>query len=155
MSLYREVGRGRAPALVAVGLVALLVGLAAGFLAGRAAAPDPSLADAVEKVQRDARPVADALDLVPIKYGQAVRNGEVVAETEYDAAKAAVERAREGFARLRDDLAALDPEQARRAGGHLDELAALVERRAPASEVEQAADQARAAVRAAARLERS
>ena len=152
MSLYREVGRGRAPTLVAVCVVALVAGLVAGFLAGRASAPDPSVADALEQVQREARPVADSLDLVPIEYAQAVRDGEVVAETEYEAAEAAVERARDGFAGVHEDLAALAPDEARRAGDSLEELAALVERRAPAREVERAADEARAAVRDAARL---
>lgn len=143
MSLYRQTGRRRRFALAALG-VGVAAGLLIGFFAGRATTgSSPSLGRAVTELRQRARRATDAVELVTIEYRQAVRDGRVVAATEYAAAQRDVETARERIAQLRPDLDALAPADARRASEQLDALAALVRRRAPASAVERQADRAR------------
>jgi hypothetical protein len=139
MSLYREAGRRRR------WLVPLVIGLAAGlvigFGAGRASTDSsPSLERAVAELGQRARKATDALELLTIEYRQAVREGRVVAPTEYAAAQHDVETARDRLAELRPDLDALAPADAQRASEQLDALAALVRRRGPATVVERQAN---------------
>jgi hypothetical protein len=142
MSLYRETsGRSaRTVALVVLGAVALL---AIGFALGRATAPTPSLESQLEELRQDARPAADALELVAIHYG-------ATNETTREAASAQLDRARASFEAIEDDLALVDPEQTHAARAAIEELSSLVASGAPTAEVERAAADAEAAVRAAA-----
>lgn len=151
MSLYREAGRRGRWVPVAIGL-ALAAGFLAGFLAGRAGDDRPSLPSALERLQRELRPVVEALELAPIEYRQAVRGGRIAAPTEYAAAKEDVGRARDAFAKARADLAALAPEGARRAEAELAQLAALVGRRAEAGAVTAQAGRTERTIKAGARL---
>lgn len=151
MSLYREAGRPRWEALLAGALVALAVGGLAGFLVGAAQEAEPSLAAALSQLRGEVRPVTDSLDLLPIEYGQGVRGGRIVAPTEYEAASASLERAHGAFTGARADLAALDPHRTREAELQLEQLAALVERRAPLERVASAARRTQATINAAAR----
>ena len=140
MSLYRQVGRGSgwlAASLVA----ALLVGFGLGFAVSRATMEEPTLADAVADVQADAGPTADALELVAIHY-----------QSSPDAARDQLDRARDSFAEVEPDLRLLAPEEAVEASQAIERVESLVEGSAAASEVEQASESARAAVRSAARL---
>jgi hypothetical protein len=140
MSLYRQVGRGRgwlAAALVG----ALLVGFGLGFAVSRATTEEPTLTDAVADVQAEAGTTADALELVAIHY-----------ETSREAASEQLDRARESFAEVQPDLRLLAPEEAAAASEAIERVESLVAGNAPASEVERAAESARAAVRRAARL---
>lgn len=136
---------------VAIGL-AFAAGFVGGFLAGRAGGSRPSLASALEHLQRELRPAGDALELVPIEYRQAVRGGQIVAPTEYAAAKEDLDRAQDAFASARADLAALAPEEAGRAAAELGQLAALLERRAAPGTVATQARRAERTISAAARL---
>jgi hypothetical protein len=140
MSLYRQVGRPSGWLAAAV-LGALVVGFVIGFAASRATADEPTFADAVEELQADAGPTADALELVAIHY-----------EASKDAARGQLERARESFAELEPELRLLSPEDTAAAATAIERVATLVEQGAPAAEVEAAADDARAAVRRAARV---
>jgi hypothetical protein len=109
VSLYRQAG-GRGPAALAgVLIVGLLIGGVAGFLAGRGTAEEPSAAEVVAAARADLRPVAAGLELVPIEYEGAVRGGEVVARTEYEATQGAVARASADLAAAAEDLRAIDP----------------------------------------------
>jgi hypothetical protein len=140
MSLYRQAGR-RGGWLAASVVVALLVGFALGFGVSRATSDEPTLEDAIADVQRDAGPAADALELVAIHY-----------ETTAAAAREQLRRARELFEDVRPELQLLSPDATDDAAAAIAELTDLVERSAAAAQVERAAEEARAAVRRAARL---
>lgn len=146
MSLYREASRRRRlPLLVAA--AALAVGVPTGFGIGRATAPEPTVADALERVRAELRTARDALELLAIEYPQAVSDGRVTAPTEYDAALADLRRARDAFERARDDLAAITPAAAARVDRLLADVAALVDRKAPAAQVAARAREAEQALR--------
>jgi hypothetical protein len=151
MSLYREARRRRLWLPVAVAGLAVLA-LVAGVVIGRSTAPERSLRDAVENVQENARTASDALELVTIEYREAVANGEIAAETEYEAAQDGIERAHEAFEGIRDELAVLDPGETRRADEALEELERLVARRASPDDVDRVAAEAARSIRTAARL---
>jgi HAMP domain-containing protein len=142
MSLYRETsGRSaKTLALVALGAVALL---AIGFALGRATAPTPSLETQLAELRQDARPAADALELVAIHYG-------ATNDSTREAASSQLDRARASFEAIEDELALVDPEHTHAARAAIEELSSLVASDAPAAEVERAAADAEAAVRAAA-----
>jgi uncharacterized membrane-anchored protein YhcB (DUF1043 family) len=142
MSLYREPGRrGRATWLVVV--AALVVGVVAGLVLGRATASSPSLADQVGEVQEHARTVVDGFELVRTHYPR-----------DRGAARGQARRAQEEFADARSDLAALDPAAAAAAAAAVAEAARTTNRDASPAAVDAAARRAVAAVRAAARLGR-
>ncbi|MGH2956371.1 MAG: hypothetical protein ACRDL6_05180 [Solirubrobacterales bacterium] len=153
MSLYREAGRRGTTALLGGLLAGLLIGVLAGYLLGSAGGDEEaSLEDAVEQLQEDVTPALSELELVTIEYSEAVRGGEVVAETEYAASVDHVERARSTFEDASAELRTLSPDQLASAEQALAELATLVEQRAPAGEVKATAGQADAAIRGAARI---
>jgi hypothetical protein len=138
MSLYREpAGRSTKAVVGAVlGAIALLV---IGFAVGRATAPEPSLEGQLEDLRQEAREAGDGLELVAIHY-----------DATREAARAQLDRAEDSFARIEDELALVDPSGARAARAAITKLSSLVAASAAAAEVERAADDARAAVRAAA-----
>jgi protein subunit release factor A len=152
MSLYREVGRSR-PWIVATAVVgALAIGFGAGFATGRSTAPEPTLEDAVAGLQREIRGATDALELVTIEYEQAVVNGAVAAQSEYDAARADADRAQEIFTSHRDELALLSPDEIAATETALQTLTEQIEALAEPSEVTATAEDAMQALRSAARL---
>ena len=134
MSLYRVASRRGPLSVLLVPLGALVAGALIGLVIGRATAPERSLRDALAEPAENVAQARNALDVLTIEYPQAVSNGEVTAPTEYDAAVADVRRARDALASA-DDLEALDPDGYRRASEHLEDVAALVERKAPPAEV--------------------
>jgi hypothetical protein len=148
VSLYRQAGRAstRTVALAAAG--ALAAGLLAGFAIGRATEGEPSLADEVRELRTDLRPAREGVEQTAVEYGPAVRDGRVVAPTEYAAARASVARAREAIAAVRGDLRALDAGRAAAAERAVDTLAAAVEAKAAPRDVERLSRAAQAALRA-------
>jgi len=152
MSLYREAGGRRTAALLGGLLAGLLLGTLAGYLIGSAGGDEePSLEDAVEQLQEDVAPALSALELVSIEYSEAVRGGEVVAETEYQASLDHVQRARSALDGASADLELLSPGELATAEQSLDELSQLVEGTAPPMQVDAAVARADAAIRASAR----
>jgi hypothetical protein len=119
---------------------------------GRSTAPEPALEDAVATLQREVRGATDALELVTIEYEQAVVNGAVTAETEYDAARADADRAREIFTSHREELALLSPDEVAAAETALQQLGEQIEALADPDEVTATAEEAMQALRSAARL---
>jgi hypothetical protein len=148
MSLYRQAAGTRTSTLVVVGLVVLFAGAAAGFALGRGTAPEPTLSELADEVGEDIRPALSALELVTIEYPQAVREGQVVAETEYAAAKSQAGTAESVVASLAADLAALNPAQAKGATAAVERVTTLIEDRAQPQRVERAAQDAAAALEA-------
>jgi hypothetical protein len=140
MSLYRQVGRGSGW-LVAFVSVALVVGFLIGFGVSRATNDDPTFEDAFADVQADAGRAADGLELVGIHY-----------ETDPAAARQQLERGEESFEAVRPQLELVSPAETRAAAAAIQDLSSLVDGGAPAEEVAGAAEEARAAVRRAARL---
>jgi hypothetical protein len=140
MSLYRQAGRSSGWLAASV-VASLIVSFALGFAVSRAVADDPTFEDAVAEVQANAGTTADALELVGLHY-----------ETSPEAARDQLERARESFAEVEPDLRLLAPDETADAAVAIARVESLVGRSAPAGELEQAAEDARAAVRRAARL---
>jgi hypothetical protein len=137
MSLYRETSAPSKKAIAGAVLAASVL-VAIGFTAGRATAPEPSLQSQVAEVREQARPVADALELVAIHY-----------DASAEAAGAQLDRAVASFEDVEDELALLDPSGTTAARTAIEELSSLVSSGASAAEVERAAADAEAAVRAA------
>jgi hypothetical protein len=147
MSIYREPGRRRARAAVAAGLVGILAGGLAGFLLGRGSADEPTLTEQVTDLEERLMPALSALELVTIEYAEGVRDGRVVAETEYDAAATQAETAASIVEAEREDLEALSPGGTARLDRELDELRELIEERATPAEVEGVAGLAERSIR--------
>jgi hypothetical protein len=140
MSLYREPGRRRLwPAVVAA--VVLVLVFLLGFALGRAGA-EPSLQDALEPTRGQTAEVLAALEQLTIEYPQGAQ-----AASEYEGASATVERMQDAFADARANLLLLEPDRTREAETTLDEVAAIVERRESAAELEAAVERAEEAVR--------
>jgi len=142
MSLYREAS-GRSTMVVGTVLIGAAVAmLAIGFFVGRATAPEPTLETRIADLREQARPVADALELVAIHYGASNA-------TTRDAAGIQLDRADTSFGDIEDELAVVDPAGATAARAAIEDLSSLVSAGAPAAQVEKAASEAEAAVRAA------
>ena len=142
MSLYREAsGRGKT-VVGAVVLGAAVAMLALGFFVGRATAPEPTLDSRIADLREQARLVTDALELVAIHYGASNA-------TTREAAGVQLDRAVASFGDIEDELTLIDPAGARAARAAIEDLSSLVSSGAAAAQVEQAAAEAEAAVRAA------
>jgi hypothetical protein len=131
MSLYRQAGRARRNRRIAIGAAAAVVAIAVLVivLASSGGGP-PSHAERVASARSAAGEALDGIELLTVEYGQAVKGGRVVAPTEFGAAKADVQRARQSLADHDADFEAVDPAAFRRATDALGALAATVARRA-------------------------
>ena len=117
------------------GAVALVIGLGAGYAIGSSEAEEPSLADSISALRGDLAPVINGLDLLGGEYPQGVKNGEIVAQTEYDGSVSNVERISSTFAAHSADLEQLDPKGTANLGATLGELQEAVGSRAPTEDV--------------------
>jgi hypothetical protein len=144
LSLYRQAGRAGARTLALVGAGCAVAGGAIGYAIGSSGGDDgtSSVRDAVAEMRADLAPAASGLELVTTEYPQGVRGGKVVAQTEYAAAKADVERARAAVAKRAADLRAVSVERAAALDQALGDLAAAIARVAPDDAVKRLAAQA-------------
>jgi hypothetical protein len=124
----------------------LLIGALAGYPIGRGSVDEPSAAEAIAEVRAELAPVAAGLELVPIEYEGAVRNGEVVARTEYEASQAAVSRAAQDLATSAEDLRAIDPAGYEAAAAAIGDLESALGAVAPPARIEALAQAASARV---------
>jgi hypothetical protein len=146
VSLYRQAGRVATRTLVLGAVAALAVGLIAGFVLGRVSSGTPSLAESVAALRTELRPADQGLELTATEYAQAVRGGEVTEPTEYDAARADIQRVRDTIAPVRADLRALAPERAAALEAAVAALDAGVRERVEPAEVQRRSDAARRAL---------
>jgi hypothetical protein len=147
MSLYRELGRVRPAKLALTAAVGLLVGGVIGFALGGTASEEPSLRESMQKLQADLRPALGALELVTIEYPEAVRDGRVVAKTEYAAARSQLGTASEAIAASEEELEVLDSEGARALDASLGRLHELVKARGSGEQVRREAEASSAILR--------
>jgi capsule polysaccharide export protein KpsE/RkpR len=147
MSLYREPGqaRRRRRAIVA-GAAATLVMIAVLVVVLAGGGGPPTTAERAQAARSAAAQALDGLELLQIEYGQAVRDGRVVAPTEYDAAKADVDRARAALTAHREDVAVVDPAAPAKAQAALARVSSVVQQRGEAARLRQAVDRARAVI---------
>ncbi|MEA2361389.1 MAG: hypothetical protein QOD71_534 [Thermoleophilaceae bacterium] len=136
MSLYRQTGRTTMRTLAMVATAGLVIGVIVGLAIGRSTAPDPTLGDKLSDLRADLAPARQGIELTATEYAQAVRDGRVIAPTEYQAAQQDARRALDAVHAVRDDLRALDAARARAIERSIDALAAAVARRADPGEVE-------------------
>jgi hypothetical protein len=144
VSLYRQAGRARRNRRIAIGagIAAIAVVVLVVVLASGGGGP-PSHGERVASARSAAAEALDGIELLTVEYGQAVRGGSVVAATEFGAAKADVQRARQSLSGHRADFEAVDAAAFRRASDALGALAATVARRA---DITAAVNAARAAL---------
>ena len=148
MSLYRQAGRTSGRTLIIAAVVALVVGLAGGYAIGRATAPKPTLADKVAGLRSSLGPAQEGIELSATEYPQAVRDGRIVAPTEYAAAQADVQRARDAISGARADVRALDPARADALDRAVASLRAAIDAKRDPGQVEQLSAAAAAALAA-------
>jgi hypothetical protein len=148
LSLYRQAGRTSGRTLLIAAAVALLVGLVGGYALGRATAPESTLADEVADLRTALGPASEGIELSATEYPQAVRNGRIVAPTEYQAAKADVQRAKDAVAGARADVRALDPSRAASLDHALEELGSAIDAKADPNQVKQLSSDAANALNA-------
>lgn len=119
MAIYRPPKpRWRA---AAVGVIAgLLLGVAVGFALGKP--NEPNLDEAVGSIRASLARGAGSLEVAAIEYEEAVEDGEVVAEAEYEGAIAAAESAEATFASVRSALEQLAPDKVEAIGDRFEEL---------------------------------
>jgi hypothetical protein len=129
MSLYRQAGRARRRRRIAIGAGVLVLAVAVLIVVLGSSGGAPSHADRVKSARAAASEALDGIEIVTVEYPQAVHG----APTEFTAAKADVQRARESLSDHRADFEAVDAAAYRRATGTLDALAAAVARRADIS----------------------
>jgi len=121
---------------LATGIAGLIIGLGVGaFLLGQS---DPNPTEVIGSVRTELSGVAGVLEVLEVEYTESVRDGDVVSETEYDGAVAALTRAQARFAEARPTLLALDREKVQDIDGQFDELRELIADHASADEVSEA-----------------
>jgi hypothetical protein len=153
MSLYRQARGRRIWPIALTGVVAGLAGLGAGLAISGGEEP-ASLDEAMGALQEDVRPALSALELVRIEYPEAVRGGEVVRETELQAALSQAEAARSTLRSAEADLAILAPATAARATELVDRLVEQIQEQSDPRAVVQLSVRAEAAIAGAARVDR-
>lgn len=111
---------------------------AAGFLIGGlivwALLPEgePSPAERTASVRSELIAAEGALEIVAIEYAESVRDGAIVAQAEYDGAKAALARSRARYEAVRADLL---PEDSAEIESAYARLGRLMEQRVPNDEL--------------------
>lgn len=139
MAIYRP-PKPRWPPAVATGILGLLVGLGAGYLLGDKP-PDPT--DSVRAIRTSLISASGSLEVAAVEYEESVVDGEVVRAPEYEGALAAVRSSRSKLSDAREALDELAPERIGAIDDGYEEVIALMEDRADATEVQRALDDLR------------
>jgi hypothetical protein len=136
MAIYRR--SSRRPLVitaVAVGVVALIVG----FAAGRATAPD--LASQVKAARAQVQPISTSLEVIRTEYPKLLA---AAAGADAGGAPDAISRARTTFTANQPTWSLVDPSMTAALGADLTALANLITQKAPEADVDAALDAAEA-----------
>jgi hypothetical protein len=152
MSLYRQPGRRSVGALVAVGVVALVIGGVVGYLIGHNGQSSPTLTAGLANVQKTVRPAVDGIELVGVEYPIGVKDGKVAVPEQLQGAKDQLAKVRATFAKAKPELTVLDPDATTKVSGDLDQLQAKVAALAASAEVSALVTQIETELRQLARL---
>jgi len=153
MSLYRTTGGRSVGAIVAIGVVALLIGGVAGYLIGHAGQSSPTLTDGLANVQKTIRPAVDGIELITVEYPIGVKDGKVVVPAQLQGAKDQLAKVREAFTSAQPQLTVLDQAATAKAAADLDQLQAKLEALAPTADVTALVTQVESELRQLARLQ--
>jgi hypothetical protein len=139
MSLYRQPGQARRRRRIAAAATsaAVLLLVALVVVVTRDSGP-PTQAERASAAASAASLARNGLEVLRIEYGQAVRDGRVVAPTEYRGARADVQRVGEALTSHEADLRAVDASALAEARAALRRVAVAVDRRAPSRDVDAA-----------------
>jgi hypothetical protein len=133
VAIYRP-SKPRWPALVGVGVIGSLLGLAAGFLLR----PDLDPVAVARDLGQELAGAAGLLEVVQVEYEESVSGTRVTSPREYRAARAALERSRDRFGEVRSALAALSGPAAGAIDAGYDRAEALLAQPAPPSRLNEA-----------------
>ncbi|MDQ3955011.1 MAG: hypothetical protein M3285_05630 [Actinomycetota bacterium] len=139
MAIYRP-PKPRWPLAIATGALGVLVGLGVGYLLGDKP-PDPT--DSVRAIRTSLISAAGSLEVAAVEYEESVVDGEVIRAREYEGALAAVRSSRSKLSDVRAALDELAPERIAAIDEGYDEVVALMEDGADATEVQGALDDLR------------
>lgn len=123
---------------VFAGVLGLLLGIALGFVLGQ---EDPDAAEGVRLVQQELAAAAAGLEVAGIEYTEAVVDGEVVSDAEYQGSLDAIGNSRTRFESVEDALAGLAPDLAEQIADGFDEAESAMEDRAPTEDVQALLDE--------------
>ena len=131
MAIYRP-NRSRWPLAVAVGLIALVVGV----IATLAFTGGDEESSGAEEIQSSLFAAAGSVEVAGIEYEEAVGDsGAVASNSELSGARDALQSGRSQYQAVRADLAALAPERTEKLDAAFDAAEELMEQEAPATEV--------------------
>lgn len=130
VAIYRP-PRSRWPLAIAVGAIALVIGIAAGLLidGGGDEAPD------VAEVEAALFAAAGSVEVAAIEYEEAVSGGAVTSETEYEGARDALSSGRNRYDEVRGHLVEIAPERVDDIDSAFESAEALMAEAADADEV--------------------
>lgn len=133
MAIYKP-PKARWPLALFAGALGLLIGIGIGFLLGQ---EDPDAAEGVRLVQQELTAAAAGLEVAGIEYSEAVENGEVTNDTEYQGSLDALESSRNRFEEVSEALASLAPDLADSIKAGYDRAESAMEDKSHAGEVAQ------------------
>ena len=136
MAIYKP-PKARWPLAVFVGVIGFLLGIGLGFLL---ASEDPDPAEGVRLVRQELTAAAAGLEVAGIEYTEAVDDGEILSDAEYQGSLDALDSSRDRFESVEDALATLAPELADEVASGFDETEAAMEERASSEEVQSLLD---------------
>jgi hypothetical protein len=132
MAIYKP-PKARWPLAVFAGVLGLLLGIGIGFALGQEE-PDP--AEGVRLIQQELAAAAAGLEVAGIEYTEAVQDGEVVSDPEYQGSLDAIGNSRTRFESVEAALATLAPELAEQIADGYEEAESAMEDRAPDEDVQ-------------------
>lgn len=137
MAIYKP-PKARWPLAVFAGVLGLLIGVGLGFALGQ---EDPDAAEGVRLVKQELAAAAAGLEVAGIEYAEAVDDGEVLSEPEYQGSLDAIGNSRTRFESVEDALAALAPDLAEQIADGFDDAESAMEDRAPTEDVQALLDE--------------
>jgi hypothetical protein len=143
MAIYRP-PKARWPLATATGVAGILCGLLVGLALGSS---DPDPVAAAQEVKASLLSAAGSVEVAVIEYEEAVGDGGIESQSEYDGAVDALESSRAAYAEVRPALAALAPGAAADLDELYDRCGALMEDQASPTEVETCAADLTAALK--------